>query len=57
MKEGLREGSFVCAEPDIWHGEVCLKINNMELIVDEETWQGGTHRHVSPDEIEILSCR
>ncbi len=54
MKTGLRKGSFVVAKPDNWRGEVCLKIDNMWLLVDEETWQGVTHRLVMPQEIEII---
>ncbi len=54
MKEGLYKWSFVCTEPDVWHGEICLKIEGLDIIVDSETWQGVTHRHVRPEEIEVL---
>ncbi len=54
LRDGLRQGSFVCAEPDVWHGEVCLKIEDLDIIVNDETWQGVTHRHIPPEEIEVL---
>ena len=53
MREGLQQGSFVCAEPDIWSGEVCLVIEELNIFLNDETWQGITHRHVAPSEIVI----
>ncbi len=53
MNEGLRAWSFVCADPFKWRGDVCLVIESLEIHVDEETWQGVTHRHVAPHEIVV----
>ena len=51
LREGLREGSFVCESPDVWRGEVCLKIEGLNMYTDEETWQAVTSQHVGPDKI------
>lgn len=53
MQAGLRKGSFVAANLEDWCGEICLKIECLDLHVDEETWQGITHRLVLPREITI----
>ena len=51
MKDGLRKGSFVVANPTDWRGEICLKIDCLDLHIDEETWQGITHKLILPKEI------
>lgn len=53
MKIGLREGSFVCANPDDWRGEVCLVIESLNINTGDDAWQGITHRHIRPDEIGV----
>jgi hypothetical protein len=53
MQNGLRQGSFVVATPNDWHGEVCLVIEDLNIYTDEDVWQGITHRWVSPKEIAI----
>ncbi len=57
MTDGLREGSFVCADPAVWHGEVCLVIEDLFLREEDDVWQGITHRYVEPREIQIANLR
>jgi hypothetical protein len=57
LKEGLREGSFVCNDLSDWHGEVCLVIESLEMNVDEETWQAVTHRHIDPQEVRSMTLQ
>lgn len=55
LKEGLKKLSFVCKNPDVWHGDVCLEISGMtDWEDDDETsWQALTADYVPPKRIRI----
>ena len=36
LKEGLREGSYVCSDPSDWIGEVCLVIESLSVFPDSD---------------------
>jgi hypothetical protein len=36
LKEGLREGSYVCSNPSDWTGEVCLVIESLNIFADPD---------------------
>lgn len=36
LKEGLREGSYVCSDPSDWTGEVCLVIESLNIFAEPD---------------------